>query len=78
MAAPPPDGGRGCRARARELQVGDGRSRLIQIRRGQDQPDPAVELCRVELSLGEMLAEQGKEPFAVGLTNPGPRATGHA
>jgi len=50
----------------------------MQIRRGQDQPDPAVELAGVDLSPGKVLTEQGKEPFAVGLTKPGPRATGHA
>lgn len=50
----------------------------MQICRGQDQPYPAVEFFGVELSLGKILAEQGKKMFAVGLTNPGPRVTRHS
>jgi hypothetical protein len=77
VTAPPPELAGRCWASVRGLQVGNGRGRLMQICRSQDQPYPAVEFSGVEFSLGKMLAEQGKETFAVGLTNPGPQVIGH-
>ena len=77
MAAPPPRGTPGCGSRRRELRkVRHRRGSLVHIPGTQHGAHPAVQLSFVKLSQRVVLAEQGDQLFAVGLTSQPPGTAG--
>jgi len=77
VAAPLPGGTATCGSGRRELRkVRHHRGGLVQIPGAQHNANPAIQLVIVELSQRIVLAEQGDQLFAVGLTCQPPRAAG--
>ena len=77
VAAPLPGGTRRSAGRPRELRkVRHRRGGLVQIPGAQHDAHPAIQLVIVELSQRIVLAEQGDQLFAVGLSSKSPRAAG--
>jgi hypothetical protein len=77
VAAPLPGGAATCGSRRRELRkVRHRRGGLVHIPGAQHDAHPAIQLVIVELPQRIVLAEQGDQLFAVGLTSESPRAAG--
>jgi hypothetical protein len=73
VAAPPPRGTRGRGSRRQEpRKVRHRRGGLVHIPRTQHGAHPAIQLVIVKLSQRVVLAEQGDQLFAVGLTGQPP------
>jgi acetolactate synthase regulatory subunit len=77
VAAPPFDGPPACGFRRRELRkVRHRGGSLVHIPGTQHGAHPAIQLVIVKLSQRVVLAEQGDQLFAVGITGQPPRAAG--
>ena len=77
MAAPSPDGTPACGSRRHELRkVRHRRGSLIHVPGTQHDAHPAIQLVIVKLPQRIVLAEQGNQLFAVGLTGQPPGTAG--
>ena len=77
VAAPPPDGTPASGSRRRELRkVRHRRGGLVHIPGTQHGAHPAIQLVIVKLAQRVVLAEQGDQLFAVGLTGQPPGTAG--